>query len=607
MKKRLAGILFCMILINSVVWFATAKSGEQLNPSGPLDGYVFFAPAMSTTSYLINSSGEIFHTWSSAYNPRFAAYLLETGHLLRMAQMSFNPTFNAGGSGGGVEEMDWDGNVVWDFEYSTSQHCLHHDIEALPNGNVLMIAWEYKTAAQAIAAGRNPALVFDALWPDHIIEVEPTGASGGNIVWEWHVWDHLIQDYDPAKENYGVVGDHPELIDINLGLAPDWNHINSVDYHEGFDQIILSVHAFDEIWVIDHSTTTEEAAGHTGGNSGKGGDLLYRWGNPQAYRAGGAADRKFFRQHDAAWIEPGLPGEGNILVFNNGLGRPGLDYSSVDEIVPPVDSNGNYHLAPDSAYGPESQLWIYTADPPGGFFAMNISGAQRLPDGNTLITNGPQGFFFEVTPAGDIVWEYDNLFPNPSQSRTFKALCYGADYPGLELLVNDPPEKPGAPDGPGSGGVGAEYQYSTNTTDPEGDQIYYLFDWGDGTDSTWIGPYASGATVQATHSWSSQGSYEIKVIAKDGEAALSEWSDSLLVNIGVLCGDANEDGVINVGDVVYLVTYLYKGGPSPQPSDCAGDVNCNDVVNVGDVVHLATYLYRGGPGPDPGCCTPPWK
>ena len=607
MKKILMHILFCAFLLIQAALPAEGESNRAHDEKAPFAGYVLFAPAMSTTSYLINISGEVVHTWNSAYNPRFAAYLLETGHLLRTAKMSVNPIFDAGGAGGGVEEIDWDGNVVWDFEYSTSQYCLHHDIEALPNGNVLMIAWEYKSAAEAITAGRNPALVLDALWPDHIIEVQPTGASGGNIVWEWHVWDHLIQDYDPAKENYGVVEDHPELIDVNFGGGTDWNHINSVDYHEGFDQIILSAHAFDEIWVIDHSTTTPEAAGHTGGNSGKGGDLLYRWGNPQAYRAGSDADQKFFRQHDAGWIEPGLPGEGDILVFNNGAGRPGVDYSSVDEIVPPVDSVGNYYLATDSAYGPENQMWIYTADPPEEFLALNISGAQRLPDGNTLITDGPHGFFFEVTPGGDVVWEYDNLFPNPSQSRTFKALCYAPDYPGLELLVNDPPEKPSTPDGPGSGGTGVEYQYATSTTDPEGDQIYYLFDWGDDTDSSWLGPYTSGATAEAGHAWTGEGNYDIKVVAKDEHGILSEWSDSLSVTIGVLCGDANEDGEINVGDVVCLVTYLYKGGPTPQPTDCAGDVNCDDVVNVGDVVYLVTYLYRGGPGPDPNCCNPPWK
>jgi hypothetical protein len=605
MKKRLIGILFCMFLTTPGILALTGELRGSQNKAGPFDGYTLFAPAQSTTTYLINISGEAVHTWNSAYNPRLSVYLLETGHLLRTAKMSVNPTFDAGGAGGGVEEIDWDGNVVWDFEYSTDQYCLHHDIEGLPNGNVLMVAWEYKTAAEAIAAGRDPALVTDALWPDHIIEVEPTGATGGNIVWEWHVWDHLIQDHDPSKDNYGDVGDHPELIDINFGGGVDWNHINSVDYNQELDQIILSAHAFDEIWVIDHSTTTEEAAGHTGGNSGKGGDLLYRWGNPQAYRAGDAADQKFFRQHDAGWIEPGLPGEGNILVFNNGAGRPEGNYSSVDEIVPPVDSTGNYYLTPDSAYGPEDQVWIYTANPPGDLFALNISGAQRLPDGNTLITDGPHGVFFEVTPAGDMVWEYVNPFPNPNQNRVFKALRYAPDYPGLDdLFPNSGPNKPSTPDGSISGRVGIEYQYTTSATDPEGDQIYYLFDWGDDTDSSWLGPYTSGATAEATHLWTGQGSYEIKVIAKDESGVLSEWSDSLPVSIGVLCGDANEDGAINVGDVVYLVSYLYRGGAEPVPDWCFGDVQSppDGMVNVGDVVYLVSYLYKGATPPTIDCC-----
>ncbi|UCB53410.1 MAG: hypothetical protein JSV10_04865 [Candidatus Zixiibacteriota bacterium] len=154
-------------------------------------------------------SGDVVHTWDSDYYPRLSAYLLETGHLLRTAKMSANPTFDAGGAGGGVEKIDWDGTVVWDFEYSTNQHCLHHDIEGLPNGNVLMVAWEYKTAAEAIAAGRDPALVIDALWPDHIIEVEPTGATG-NIYKNWiennrdrykiEVYDEVIQSTIQEEE-----------------------------------------------------------------------------------------------------------------------------------------------------------------------------------------------------------------------------------------------------------------------------------------------------------------------------------------------------------------------------------------------------------------------
>jgi hypothetical protein len=599
MKNKLIGILFCVLLIMPGFSPLAGKLPGLQNQQDPFDGYTLFAPMRSTTTYLINNSGEVVHTWGSDFRPRMSAYLLENGNLLRTALPWENPTFSAGGAGGRVEEIEWGGTVVWAFEYSSDQYCLHHDIEMLPSGNVLMIAWEYKTAAEAIAAGRDPALVTTEMWPDHIIEVEPTGAAGGNIVWEWHAWDHLIQDHDSTKENYGVVTEHPELIDINFPerVLTDWNHLNSIDYNQEFDQIILSVHAFSEIWVIDHSATTEEAAGHTGGNSGKGGDILYRWGNPQAYRAGGAADQKFFRQHDAQWIESGLPGEGNVLVFNNGKGRPEGAYSSVDEIVPPVDSNGTYYLTPGSAYGPENQIWIYTAENPTDFYADQISGAQRLPNGNTLICDGPHGVFFEVTPEGDVVWEYVNPFPNPIWNNTFKVHRYAPDYPGLEnLFPNHGPEKPSTPDGPASGEVGMEYQYTTNTADPEGDQVYYLFDWGDDADTSWLGPYDSGATAEASHTWTDQGSYEIRVVAKDENGALSEWSDSLAVSISIVCGDANRDGAVSAPDVVYVLNYLFRGDPPPDPYG-AGDCNCDGAVNAADTVNLLNYLFRSGPAP----------
>jgi hypothetical protein len=303
-----------------------------------------------------------------------------------------------------------------------------------------MIGWEYKTTEEAIAAGRDPAsLQFHQIWPDHVIEVEPTGSSGGIIVWEWHIWDHLIQDFDATKENYGVVEDHPELLDINYGIhegkqSPDWNHMNSVDYNEKFDQILLSVHNQNEIWVIDHSTTTEEAAGHAGGNSGKGGDILYRYGNPRTYRAGGVDDQRLFGSHDAQWIPSGCPGEGDILIFNNGQGRPDGRYSSVDELVPPVDANGSYFLEPGSAYGPEEPLWCYTAENPLDFYAGYLSGAQRLPNGNTLVCDGDNGVFFEVTAAKKTVWSYINTIPNQMSNQVFKILCYSPEYPGLRFL-----------------------------------------------------------------------------------------------------------------------------------------------------------------------------
>ena len=393
----------------------------------PFDGYTLFAPMRSNITYLIDNSGEVIHTWETNYIPDLSVYLLENGSILRTAP-------------GLVQKIDWNGTVVWEYEYaeySSNQYLRHHDIEPLPNGNVLMIAWDIKTGEEAIDKGRNPDLLADQFWPDSVVEIEPNGTSEGSIIWEWHVWDHLIQDFDPLAENYGVVANHPELIDINANGRPvvDWNHFNSIDYNEDFDQILLSVNAFKEIWVIDHSTTTEEAASHAGGNSGKGGDILYRWGNPQNYRAGDANDQKFFQQHDAQWIKPGFPREGNILVFNNGRGRPGGSYSSVDEIVPSFDGNNSYFLTPGLAYGPEEQMWIYTAEIVTDLYSQRISGAQRLPNGNTLICSGQDGWFFEVTQEKEIVWEYINPFPDETGNNVFKIRRYGRDFPDLLGLI----------------------------------------------------------------------------------------------------------------------------------------------------------------------------
>lgn len=185
--------------------------------------------------------------------------------------------------------------------------------------------------------------------------------------------------------------------------------MNSINYNSQYDQIILSVRGNSEIWVIDHSTTTAEAAGHTGGRYGKGGDLLYRWGNPVCYKLGNASDQKLFQQHDAEWIDSLCPGAGNITVFNNGVGR---NYSSADQFAPPIDSLGFYYRAPGTAFGPTSLAWTYTATPPTSFYSSSISGVQRLPNGNTLISAGVNGTFFEVTSSGETIWRYVNPVTN---------------------------------------------------------------------------------------------------------------------------------------------------------------------------------------------------
>jgi hypothetical protein len=293
--------------------------------------------------------------------------------------------------------------------------------------------------------------------------VRPTGA---NVVWEWHVWDHLIQSHDSAAANHGDPAAHPERLDLNAGahapqidaaqldqlkalgyvpadataqdLESDFLHINAVAYQPRLDQIALSVPPLGEIWIIDHGTTTAEAAGPAG-------DLLYRWGNPAAYGRGGVADQKLFYQHDVRWVPDGFEGAGNLMVFNNGKERPDGPWSSVDEWTPPLGEGGHYPLDGGS-FAPAALAWQYRAKQPAEFFSPFISGAHRLENGNTLIAAGTGGELYEVTRAGDVVWEYRSPFsgsvrnadggmPQPGLDENpfalFRATRIPADHPAL--------------------------------------------------------------------------------------------------------------------------------------------------------------------------------
>ena len=144
-------------------------------------------------------------------------YLLENGHLFRTAEATNrNQRFRGPAIGGRLQEFDWDGNLVWDFEYHSDKRLPHHDAIKLPNGNALLICWEMIDETEAVAQGRRPETVKDShLQPDCLVEIRPTGPKTGEVVWEWRSWDHLIQDRDRTKPNFGKVADHPERIDLN--------------------------------------------------------------------------------------------------------------------------------------------------------------------------------------------------------------------------------------------------------------------------------------------------------------------------------------------------------------------------------------------------------
>lgn len=437
MKKKISVFLIALYTLTS---FSQTVGLIQHENASLDNGYVLFAPINSYTTYLIDKCGKQVKTWTSAYKPGQSVYLLDDGTLLHSGNAN-NTTFNAGGKGGVIEKIDWNGNVTWSYSISTDTNCQHHDIKVLPNGNILAIVWDKKTINEAIAQGRNPNLISTSVWSEKIIEIQPTGTNGGTIVWEWHLWDHLVQDYDTTKPNYGIVASHPERIDLNYAATAnteDWQHINAIDYNATLDQIVLSSHNSDEIWIIDHSTTTQEAKTNSGGNSNKGGDILYRWGNPQSYDNGSLSDQKLFGQHNVQWIAKGLPFENQIMIFNNGNGRTGGNYSTVEIINPPVNGYGYTASLP---YSPNAYSWIYNQNNTNNWYAQNISGTQQLSNGNLLICSGPTGTFLEVDTDGYILWKYINPVNNsgiinqdttPSQNTVFRASFYPTDFIGFK-------------------------------------------------------------------------------------------------------------------------------------------------------------------------------
>jgi hypothetical protein len=416
-------------------------------------GYTLFTIHKDT--YLVNNCGQVINHWISDYDRGGAYYLLEDGSLLRSGKYN-NPDITYGGLGGIIEKFDWNGNKTWQYIYSTSLYSQHHGLYPMENGNILLLAATRKTYEEAIAAGRDPQYITEGeLYNEQVVEIEPQGNNGGNIVWEWNVWDHMIQDIDSSKENFGTVALNPQLININfLGISTgekDWLHFNSLQYNKSLDQILLSSQKLNEIYIIDHSTTTEEAATNNGGRTGKGGDILFRWGNPMAYYQGTEMNQLLFGQHNPQWIAQGLKDQDKIILFNNGTGR-NPNYSSIDIINPKVDAIGNYTYVVGTSFGPQQPDWTYKAPNVADFYSKILSSVQRLPNGNTLICEGTKGKIFEINPNNEIVWEYIN--PETSSgdilsqgeepiSNVFMALKYGENFPGFSnknMVPGDPIE-----------------------------------------------------------------------------------------------------------------------------------------------------------------------
>lgn len=307
--------------------------------------------------------------------------LLPTGNLLFGMWDPKGPVAHLPNSGGEMVEIDWDGTIIW--RYKEPYHH-SHDFARLKNGNTLIT--KFVPVPQDIAArvkGGIPGSEDQGtMWGDILQEIFPDG----KVVWEMVAHEHLDPELDaitPIHARYDW---------------PFWNSI--VELPDG--NIMTCSPCTSKITIIDKVT----------------GDIKWRWGYPEI-----------------SWPHnPSMLDNGNILLFDNGRHRPALphvsppDYSRVIEVNP---STGTIE-------------WEYQSENPVDFYGTFISGCERLPNGNTLICEGPTGRFFEVTMKGEIAWEYVVPFYGGTvalgcalpqrgpTNQTFRAHRYGPDYPGLQ-------------------------------------------------------------------------------------------------------------------------------------------------------------------------------
>lgn len=386
---------------------ATALSAGALTAaSEPYDSWIFYTSRQN--AMLIDNDGNTIKTWTGAGTPGSHADLLRNGSVLFPSSAS--GAMSSAQKGGRFQLITWENEVIWDYTYAGSNFVPHHDVEPIyytdnPDEipNFLCIV--------AVNNGTTVA--------DKIVEIKPILPDSAEIVWEWDSWEHRnssgndphLLTYSGSGGGFGGMG------------GGEWTHANSVSYNYDLDQIIVGLKALHEFVVIDHSTTTEEAAGSTGGTYGMGGDILYRWGQSSNYGGSGGDILSAF--HCARWIPrcfPGttdtLEGWGNALVFNNSR-------SSVMEIELPGEGDGIYPIE-GSTFSPTSASWSASLS---GSAAQNQGSVQRLPNGNTFACN-MRGTVEELTPDGEVVWQ-----KSISSNRAFRVAYSYIDTTGGEGSV----------------------------------------------------------------------------------------------------------------------------------------------------------------------------
>ncbi len=466
------GFFFALFLISSFLYaqecFMVPTETRYWDAARAYNGYTLFGTR--GTSYLIDMEGHVIHTWNIGTNPRFT----EAGTLIDAlgGDPSHSNTW---------KELDWNGNVVWQYTEARSGYWPHHDFEKIFNkkrndSTFIYIANKDLTSQQCLDAGCDPANNYTGAQMDVIVEVDRLG----NVIWEWSFFDHIVQELYPAKPNYGVVKNTPGKININMPGNPvksDWLHCNSLDYNQTQDLIVINS-VQGEFYVIDHGNTfianNPDSSKKLAASSK--GDFLYRFGDPARYGQGDppsilanwtkstAGHKQLGGAHNVQWIRPGLPGAGNILIFNNAENLFELTPQSyIVEINPYLNASGtntgNFVPPPTAGYvvknSPDPNLmkekknvskqivWMYSSKNNTSFYSTIGSSAQRLPNGNTMVCSMNDGHFFEVAPSDSgIVWEYINPVTRlgikkikvdnyPTFNGVFRSYRYTKDHPAL--------------------------------------------------------------------------------------------------------------------------------------------------------------------------------
>jgi hypothetical protein len=424
MKNTQLKNLFMFIIL--VMMFFDLKAQQQ-------ESYTFCTG--SSYAYLLDTTTSS----TSSYYARFN--IGSTSYVAKFQNDTIYQTANSKDSEGTKEGGEYSKVKKWACTSTTTATLLwtytptgaHHDICPLPNGNVLIIVNETKTSSQISAVGGSYS--GSASFPV-IQEIHPTGSTTGTVVWQWKLFDHLCQTTNSSVTSTYVssIASNPQLFNLALVTSSDFFHMNGLDYNPTLDQIVCSSHMLNEIYVIDHSTITAEAATHTGGNAGKGGDFLYRWGSPDNYGLSSTGNGITLNViHDVRWVPSTNQDYPNyISIFHNGGCSSG---KGIVLFLPP--HNGyNYTYTPGSVIGPTS----CTTPTTPSFSVSNQGGAMVCENGNILITN-PGSKFYECNGTGttyqqisvstiqsDRLKKCDVLGPFPSASTSSASVCVGTAF-----------------------------------------------------------------------------------------------------------------------------------------------------------------------------------